>query len=375
MEALTNWLGRLQGASPDSLRACVTPTLVAGLQGIEIANSIVALEPKGLIPSRLGDCAPLFMSFLHYCDIADCVNNLQTQEDLRADLGSLLTFVADRRILLPNVFGMSLPGQRSVTFMGYGAAVDGRLGGPFPSGIESSFRDSLSRVVGLPENLRLIIGTALRLHHASVELFEYDLRAAYLLLVAGLEVLSREFGEPPGNWNDWEEATTWENVFSIAELTNDQSELLRSHLMSNRQLRLRATFREYASCRIPDSFWSESWEHWVYGYNHPSGEWLPPHLSFTKTVEEILPHDRRLLSRMLGRTYDVRSGIVHRGALLKFADNALPTRIGADPDSPLPYPVLRSILRYLIKEELETHAKYTTLPDIKFIPKTAQDAT
>lgn len=210
-----------------------------------------------------------------------------------------------------------------------------------------------------------MLGAAAKLHHSAVEVFENDLRAAYLLSVAGIEVLSREFGCPPGDWTAWEGSEVWEETFASAALSEDQRNAMRSRLMSDKQLRLKATFREYASTRIPDSFWDEPWESWMYPYNASEGRWDAPHVIESRVMGDILSRNRGLLSRLLGRAYDTRSGLVHRGALLAIVDSAIPLAATTDPERPLPFPVLRSILRCLIRTELETHGKAAPLPSIR----------
>ena len=77
---------------------------------------------------------------------------------------------------------------------------------------------------------------------------------------------------------------------------------------------------------------------------------------------DILHRDRKSLSQLLGRAYDIRSALVHRGELLMLIDNAVGFAATADSQRPLPFPILRSVLRCLIKTEVEALTKPVALP-------------
>ena len=374
MEATAKWLERLHQAKPEALREHLLTALTPGFNGLDLSDCLIATEPKGVLRSRPGDTAPVSMALLRYVDVAQDSIKLQHDEELADELAAILGLAAERRITLPHTLALRVEGSQTVTFLAYGSAVDRRLHGPFPSNLEGAVHEILGRVEGLPTNVRPVLGAAARLHHSAIELFESDLRAAYLLLVVGIEVLSREFGSPPTAWTDWEGSSVWEETFASAGLSEEQRDVIRSRLMKDRQLRLKATFQEYASTRIPDSFWEEPWESWMYPYNPTERKWEAPHLIETRVMRDILPRDRSLLSRMLGNAYDTRSGLVHQGALLTLVDNSIPQAATPDSKRPLPFPVLRSILRCLIRTELETHGRSVPLPPIRLLRSAADNA-
>jgi hypothetical protein len=316
------------------------------------------------------------MSVLRYVDLAQENINLPETQELADELAAILGLATERRITIPNTLALRIEGSQTVTFLAYGSAADQRLHGPSPSNLETTIHDLLSKIAGLPPEVRPVLGAAAQLHHSAVEMFENDLRAAYLLLVAGIELLSRKFGFPPCGWADWEDSEAWEKIFESAAFSEEQRNAVRSRLMNDKQLRLKATFREYASTRIPDSFWDEPWESWMYSYNASEGRWeeSAPHVVETRVMSDILPRDRTLLSQLLGRAYDVRSGLVHRGALLTLVDSAVPFAATADPQRPLPFPVLRSVLRCLVRTELEALAMPATLPSIRLVRPAPADA-
>jgi hypothetical protein len=367
LEATAKWLERLQKAQPEMLREYLLPALAPGFSGLDLSDCLLATELKGALMPRPGDTTPVSMAVLRYVDVAQDSINLQNAGDLADELGAILGLAAERLITVPNTLALRVQGSDAVTFLAYGSAVDRRLHGPSPSNLEGKVHELLGKIAGLPDNLHPVLGAAAQLHHSAVELFENDLRSAYLLVVTGIEVLSREFGSPPGAWADWEGGSTWDETFLSSGLSEGQRDAIRSRLMKDRQLRLKATFREYASTRIPDSFWDEPWENWMYPYNASEGKWEAPHLIETRFMRDILPRDRKLLSSMLGNAYDTRSGLVHRGALLALVDSTVPFATTSDPKRPLPFAILRSILRCLVLTELETHSKSVPLPPIRLL--------
>lgn len=376
MEATAKWIERLRGAQTSSLREYLLAVLAPGFSGLDLTDCIIASEPKGTLSSRPGDTTPVSLSVLRYVDVAQENTTLPETEELAGELAAILGLATERRITIPNTLALRIEGSQTVTFLAYGAAADQRLHGLCPSKLETTIHDLLSKIAGLPPNVRPVVGAAARLHHSAVEIFENDLRAAYLLLVAGIELLSREFGSPPSGWADWEGSEVWDRTFESAALSEDQRNTVRSELMNDKQLRLKATFREYASTRLPDSFWDEPWESWMYSYNATEGRWeeAAPHVVETRVMSDVLPRDRKLLSQLLGRAYDMRSGLVHRGALLTLVDSAVPFAATTDPQRPLPFPVLRSVLRCLIRTEVDALAKPVTLPSIRLVRPPHADA-
>ena len=354
----------MRGAQDSSLQEYLLTVLAPGLQGLDLTDCIIAVEPKGTLNSRPGDSTPVSMSVLRYLDVVQENIKLEETQELADELAAIFSLATERRITIPKTQALRIEGSQGVTFIAYGAAVDRRLHGPAPENLETTIHDLLSKFAGLPPEARPVLGAAAKLYHSAVEIFENDLRAAYLLLVAGIELLSREFGSPPSDWDDWEDSKAWEKTFKSIALSEEQGSAVRSQLMNDRQLRLKATFRDYASTRLPESFWDEPWESWIHTYNMSEGKWMeaPPYLLETRNMCDILPRDRTLLSQLLGRAYNIRSSLVHRGELLTLIDNSIGFKAAADPQRPLPFPILRSVLRCLIKTEVEALTKPVALP-------------
>ena len=358
----------MRGAQDSSLQEYLLTVLAPGLQGLDLKDCIIAADPKCTLAPRPGDSTPVSMSVLRYLDVVQENIKLEETQELADELAAIFSLATERRIIIPKTQALRIEGSQRVTFIAYGAAVDRRLHGPAPENLETTIHDLLSKFAGLPPEARPVLGAAAKLHHSAVEIFENDLRAAYLLLVAGIELLSREFGSPPIGWCDWEGSEAWEKTFEATALSEEQRSAVRSQLMIDKQLRLKATFREYASTRLPESFWDEPWESWIHTYNASEGKWLeaPPYLLETRKMCDILHRDRKSLSQLLGRAYDIRSALVHRGELLMLIDNAVGFAATADSQRPLAFPVLRSVLRCLIKTEVEALTKPVALPSFRF---------
>lgn len=367
MEAIAKWLERLSSAQAANLRDYLLPVLTPGFHGLDIYDCLIAAEPKGPIPARPGDTSPVSMAILHYVDVAQENINISQSEELAGELAAILSLATDRKINVPNALAFQVEGAKKITFLAYSSAADHRLNGPLPVNPKDTINDLFSKIAGLPPEVQPVLGAAAQLHHSAFELFENDLRAAYILLVAGIEVLSRKFGSPPTDWASWEGSKAWDDTFAAADITEDQRSIFRSKIMHDKQLRLKATFREYASSRLPDTFWDETWESWIYSYNASRGDWEAPRMVEHGVMAEILPRDRTLLSKLLGSSYDTRSGLVHRGDLLGVVESAIPLATTADPSRPLPFSLLRSILGHLIRSELDTFSIPVGLPDFQFI--------
>ncbi len=369
MEAIAKWLKRLQQAQPQTLREYLLPALGPGFKGLDLSDCIVATELKGTLISRIGDTGPISVALFKYLDVAQESSNLKNTEEIGNEFAAILSLATERRITIPNTISLSIDGSNSIFFLPYGAAADPRLNGPIPSNLEETVHELLERIAGLPEEYRPVLGAAAQLHHSAIELFENDLRSAYLLIVSGIEVLSREFGSPPTAWEDWEDCSVWKKTFISANLSDEQRHIICSRLMKDRSLRLKATFQEYASTRIHDSFWNESWEDWMSPYNASEGKWGKPNLIKSQHMRDVLPRDRKLLSKMLGESYNMRSRLIHRGEFLALVDSTIPIAPSNDAKKPLPFAVLRSILKRLIQEELVAYGKPVPLPQIRIFRK------
>ena len=368
MREIANWIRRIEQAKPSELGQYYFRVLVPGHEPFEMSGGLIGVTPLGPAPKRPGDSGPECVSIFHLLDVNNPRPTLEVHQQLVSELVALLTLVSDRRVEIAHEVAIQHPGESNTLFLflGYGATRDRRLHGPLNPKIKGQFAEWLSKAASLTEPHLSALGSACTLHQGSVLLFEKDVRSAYVLLVAGIEVLSREYGSPPTNWSEWDESATWDQFAVELGLSAEQATALRQKLMTNRQIRLKATFRQYGASKLPDSFWDEPWEEWFYPVDGPRGQWMNAELQSEKRMRDILPEDRQLLSKCLGRSYDIRSGLVHRGDQLRMQEAALGSRRVIETPAPLPFPVLRSVLLALIKEEIKHYGSEIPLPDLHF---------
>jgi hypothetical protein len=364
MKRIADWLNRLCGASPEDLRENYFRIIVPGSDPFEMREHIIALQPLGQVSYRFGDMSPVSGILLRYLDTAETSNNLTNTQGVATELGALISLASGRRFEVATELTVKMEDSPLTVFLGYAGAADRKLYGPLPNDLPARFESLIRRVASLSVDDLTALGAAANLHYGSILLFERDIRSAYLLLVAGLEVLSRTYGSPPHRWEDWEESRSWEKFFTEVKLTIEQQEAIKGRLLQNRHLRLKATFRKYASDELPDSFWDDPWEEWLYPVSLPKGSWEKAQLS-EKRISDFLPKDRELLSSALSRTYDIRSGLVHRGEDLSIIDITLRHAVPVTASEPLPYAVLRAILVKLLEKELEKRSSIADIPDIK----------
>lgn len=83
-----------------------------------------------------------------------------------------------------------------------------------------------------------------------------------------------------------------------------------------------------------------------------------------RRVSDLLPHDRELLKSLLKETYRARSKFVHEGDRVEFLKGIRFEGTPLTPGLPLPFAVLRSILRELIQIEVTERANPGNLPDV-----------
>jgi hypothetical protein len=366
MQAIAAWVTRVRGQASE-LTGMFLRVVVPGLRPIAIDNCFLGAQPLGSVPAVLARSSPESLSQLRILESRSYAGNLHAQRQLVTELSGLLSLALDRRVEIHQEFSVNVPQLNRIIFMPYDQAVDRTVLGPLPGAECSKIEDLLSLTAGLREPHSVVIGAAVTLFHGALLLFDRDLRAAYALLVAGLEILSREYGTPPSDWLAWDAAANWDEFIREMALTAEQAASLRERLMRDRQLRLKATFRTYAANRLPDSFWSEPWVEWMYGVNANEGRWTEPTQLPSRTVCDFLPRDRSMLAQALGHTYDTRSGIVHRGDLISVFETVTPASGELPADKPLPFAVLRATLAALIKLEVATHATSPGLPEVRIV--------
>lgn len=359
MKRLRAWIDRLGSEPFDSLIGHQFRVIVQGAHSRRHAGTLIGLEPLGRLAPRPGDATPKSALLLRFLDSPG--SGLESGL-IANELGALLTLVSGCRIEVATELALSAPPSPGTYFMAIGG--DQTVDGPISDSAFAVFSDYLSRLSSLDPDDLAALAAAADLHYGAVILAEQDKRAAYVLLVAGLEVLSRRFGAPPSDWSDWELACNWEALFDRTSLSPPQAQAIRDHLMKDRQLRLAATFREYASQSLPNSFWDSSLVTHSYAVHLPQGT-RDQLISDTRDMETLVPRDRHVLGQALSKTYALRSGVMHRGQEVALFQIGVKSGMPISSDQPLPFSVLRMTLAALIRHELERLSHPSPLPDIQ----------
>lgn len=286
------------------------------------------------------------------------------EDDFPSHLGAALSLVSDRRIEVLDEFPANHEGTNTFTFMATGQVTDRRLISPVEvPDLAEGFKDLSAQLASLTGGAETAITTAIHLHYGAVLLFDRDLAAAYTLLIAALETLSREFGDPPSEWTDWDKAAHWDKFIATQRLTDAQAGALREELMRDRQLRLKQTLVNYVVGSLPDTFWSTPWHEYLYSINAADACWTEGAWQEPKTVGDFLPSDKHILAGALRKSYDARSSFVHSGKRVINMYGQLRNLVyGARVDQPLGFAGLRSILTALIFAELEAHRTRYEMP-------------
>lgn len=268
-------------------------------------------------------------------------------------------------VIVPIDFSIHLPQLEKVVFQPAAQIVDQDLLGPLPDDAKKRISTYVTAIAGLLPEDQEAIGAAGSAYHGALILFDKEPRAAYTLLVGGIEALSRRYGSPPTDWEDWEAASYWDNLFSTQGLTVEQSSAIRARLMDDRQLRCGATFRAYASTKPRDSFWERTIDQWVYGSDANTGAWLPPTKMKSRKIADLLPHDRTILKRSLAHTYQLRSSVVQESAWFDLMTLGQPLTKMNQGDRALSFPILRTLLSELIWVEIASRTTPAVLPNFQ----------
>ncbi|HEV2345131.1 MAG TPA: hypothetical protein VGS97_13625 [Actinocrinis sp.] len=282
--------------------------------------------------------------------------------ELTAAFGSLLTFAAGHRIEAFEEWPVTDQGGETI-FMSLGHMSDKRLEAPSGGDLIEKLNELVDRITHLDEDSARVVLAALQLHYGACVLAPVSPTSAYMSIVAGIEALSREFGNPPHEWSAWDMAGRWDRFMAEADLSADQAEMLRARLMKDQHMRLAETFGEYASTRLPESFWTDEHFDWIYVGDGRGGH-LPGYEQSRYHFSESVPTDRRTLKACLKESYRLRSQFVHTGESEVTYLTPMSTRkhetdpsVHADgapkKSAPLPFAALRSILTSLISAELD----------------------
>lgn len=287
-------------------------------------------------------------------------------DDFPSHLGAALTLVCDRREEVIDELPMRIEGTNRYIFLETGDVADKRLVSPLK--IEdptSAFTNLCVKLASLNQEAEVAITTAINLHYGAVLLFDRDLAAAYTLMIAGIETLSRQFGTPPTYWAAWDRAEHWDKFIRKNGLSAEQGTALREDLMKDRQLRLKETFVNYVLSRLPDAFWSTPWQDYLYAIDGGAGCWKEGDWRPASEMRDFLPEDKAILRNCLRRSYDARSSFVHAGQRIVSVVSQMRELIApASGDRPLAFAVLRSILTALIFVELDDNSRSYELPEI-----------
>lgn len=365
MESLAAWLTRLAGAKPNDLVRTVLRIFIPGQAVMNFDDWLMTTEQPTAVPLGFRGSYPESMALLAYPDEAGYAQNAVHHHRLSADIAAAMSVALERRIEIPYEIAARADGLDTMTFMPFGGMTDRGITGPLPSDPLSPVAEIFRQIAGLAKDELASIGSAAAMFHGALLLHDKDIRSAYTLIVAGIEALSRQYGQPPSNWYAWELHGEWD-AFTIAYgLSEDQADALRERLMTNHQFRLKATFRSYASSRLRSSFWEQPWVEWMYPFRMPQGQWAAPEKLHEGRVCDFLPTDRVDLSRALGRSYDLRSSYVHKGTWFGPLELTLNPAAPVDVARPLPFAVLRAILRELILVELAEHTRGGSLPGVQ----------
>jgi hypothetical protein len=374
MKSLVDWLHRLAAVAPDvNLAIGYFRVAVPGFNPLDVENWLLSIDPQGLLAYDFRAAGPESWSIIRVPDLPQKEANVHERHRLGADIACFLSLALERRVVVPNDFAVHIPQLEQVNFLPVGQIVDQCILGPLPTNAKPRLNTYLSAVAGLSLEDQEFIGAASSAYHGALLLFDREPRAAYTLLVTGIEVLSRRYGSPPTGWTNWEESRDWDAVFTQQGLTNEQASTIRDRLMNNRQLRLGATFRNYASSRIGDDFWDKPLDQWIYGFDANNGTWEPPIKVKSYRISDVLSFDRNLLRQSLGQTYALRSSVVHEADWVELMKLAPPPVSPLNSDRPLPFPILRAILADLIWLEISSHSTPAPLPDFQLLreqPKT-----
>jgi len=367
MESLAAWLRRLGRVEPNEIGRTIVRIFLPGHTFMNYDHWLMTTEQPTSVPSGFRGSYPESISLLAYPDDACYSRNAPHHHRLTTDIAAVMSIALERRVEIPYEVAAGINGQGTVTFLQIGGTTDRTVTGPLPWDSLSPVAEVFRQVSGLGENDLAAIGAATSMFHGALLLHDKDVRSAYTLLVAGIEALSRQYGQPPTSWSAWESHDEWDKFVVENDLSAVQAKKLRERLMANRQLRIKATFKSYASLRLRAAFWDQPWVEWIYPMHLPQGNWDAPRTLHEGWVRDFLPADRMALGRALGFSYDLRSRYVHEGTWFGPLELTLNPGVPVDASRPLPFAVLRAILRELILVELTDRTRDGSLPDVQLV--------
>jgi hypothetical protein len=370
VKELFDWLGRFEAAEasgqPTSLterlhRVCATDALDFDGSVVRLVDAQQEVYPFGTFPGRL--------SVLSWPSTASEPQFLEDQA-IAAQLGAVLTLATNRRVeVAASDLALTMEGTTQRTFLSTAPLLDRSLLGSLPAEPQDGFDHVIHLLYGLQVADREVVGAAVELHYTATLLFDVEPNAAYAMVIAGIERLSREYGSAPASWARWERAEALDGVFAAIGLTDAQMESLRVELLKDRHLRLRQTFASYVAQRLPTDFWERELEDFTPaitmmpdGVSRFSGMTAEPSIPITRVV----PTDAEVLRRRLLRSYDARSSYVHDGRRRSSLSSTMAQIVGqeAEAAAPIEFAGLRAVLRALIFTELESRSHEGSFPQL-----------
>lgn len=373
MKELFDWLARLaalDGHEPqqgptiqEHLHRLFTPSrLDFDWSIVRIVDADQEAYSFGRVPGRL--------SVLVWPDTGAQTSVLSDQA-IAAQIGAILTLSTNRRVeVAASDVPLTMQGTSQRVFLPTNLLLDRSLGGPIEGDPRALLEATIGVLYGLAESDREVIGAAIELHYAAALLFDVEPNAAYALAIAGLERLSRSYGEPPTEWSAWEHAARLDRAFADIGLTEEQASRLREELLEDRHMRLRQTFARYVADNLPADFWQLELEDFA-----PALTMAPDGTgSFSGMVPQaplpitrLVPSDPQILwSRLLG-SYDARSSYVHSGIRREVMTATLTQLVGSEPmpSGPIEFAGIRAILRTLVVAEAQKRSQPRPLPGLR----------
>ena len=232
-----------------------------------------------------------------------------------AMLGALLTIVADRRCqVAPEIFAKVEGQDRSLAIPVTGQ-VDSTLGAPMPEwhDIDRPLRETVARLTSLADEDMAALTAAIHMHYCACLLMTRDLAGAYALTVGGIECLAQQFGDPPSAWQNWDEAASWEEFIAYQRFTEEQAEALRARLMKDKRIRLAETFATYATNRLPEGFWEEPVQSYVWSVNAATASPIEGSWSDPQPRGAAFGGDLSTVKAAFKTAYRLRSQFLHAG--------------------------------------------------------------
>jgi hypothetical protein len=335
----------------------------------------VAAQPIGQFD--LPGSWPYSVALLHWLERDEEGERNELAVDERdSAIGALLTLVTDRRCqVVPELLAQVEGSPQRIAIPIYGQ-IDPALGSPMPrwEALDQELRTTLAKIASLNEEDAWTISAAMHMHYCAALLAAGDLTGAYALVVGGLETLAQQYGSPPSDWAEWDQAAGWDSFIAEQQLTDKQSVALRNQVMRDLRMRLAETFATYISEQLPATFWEEPVSVYTWGVNGVTGQPLEGTWQAGPRRAPAFAGDRGKLKKALKRSYQARSRFIHAGERGVTFPSELMSRIPGRSGDQLSFASLRGALRRLILIELEARATSDRLPPIEYHLESSGDS-